>query len=625
MSNHTQFFYFTMNNFKEERKFLAEKLKISHKVLSYVLYKQQIDCSYKEFIIPKKNGKDRIIHAPEDKLKRIQRKLGEYLTDIHNKYINDKEDKKYKEDKKVKLNISHGFVKGNSIFTNAKIHRNKRYVLNVDILEFFPPFHFGRVRGYFEKSKEFGLLNECATLIAQLTCYKGRLPQGAPTSPVISNLIFNIVDMRILNLAKKYKLDYTRYVDDMSFSTNDKKFLFTHKKFIEELINILEKSGFKINENKTRLEYFSSRQEVTGLTVNKKLNANKSFIKKTRAMANELYKTGKFSINGKKGTLNQLEGRFAFINQIDKENNKILYELENLKKGKDKENYKEKDKDKDKNKYKNTHKNKDKEEEKDKDKDKEKLKSNKKYISGLNTREKQYQKFLFYKYFFNPSKPTIVTEGKTDIVHIKAALKKYYKEYPKLISLKEDETFDFKIRFLTKTKRLRYFLGIEEDGADTMKNIYNFYTGNCNCRNLFDFFENITKNRESIEKKPVILLFDNEQKDNYKKKKKKKPLREFLNHVKIELSVNINTNIKSNLYLQTIPLINGMEQCEIEDLYDEKVRREVVDGKPFKIAGNYDKKTEYGKHDFSLYVLKNYKLIDFSKFKPILDSINNIC
>lgn len=611
MSNHTQFFCFTMNNFKEERKKLAKELKISNKVLSYVLYIQKIENSYKEFIIPKKNGKDRIIHAPEDNLKYIQRKLGEYLIDIHNKYIKDKEDKK------VKLNISHGFVKGNSIFTNAKIHRNKRYVLNVDILDFFPSFHFGRVRGYFEKSKEFGLLNECATLIAQLTCYNGKLPQGAPTSPVISNLIFNIVDMRILNLAKKYKLDYTRYVDDMSFSTNDKNFLFTHKEFIEELINILEKSGFKINENKTRLEYFSSRQEVTGLTVNKKLNANKSFIKKTRAMANELYKTGKFSVNGKKGTLNKLEGRFAFINQIDKKNNKIVYELENLKKGKGRG--KDKDKDKDKKKYKNEHKNKDKDEEKDKDKDKEKLKSNKKYISGLNTREKQYQKFLFYKYFFNPSKPTIVTEGKTDIVHIKAALKKYYKDYPKLISLKEDGTFDFKIRFLRKTKRLRYFFGIEEDGADTMKNIYNFYSGKYQYKNLYNFFEKVTKNRGLLNKKPVILLFDNEQKG------KKKPLKEFLNHTKVELSGIINKNIISNLYLQTIPLINGMEQCEIEDLYDEKVRIEVVDGKPFKIAGNYDKKTEYGKHEFSLYIIRNYEKIDFSNFKPILDSINNIC
>lgn len=595
-----------MNNYKEERKNLSELIDIRKKNLSYVLYIQKIENSYKEFRIPKKNGKYRIIQAPEKNLKNNQRKLGKFLNKTHNKYI---------EDKGIKLNISHGFVKGKNIFSNAKIHRNKRYVLNVDILDFFPSFHFGRVRGYFEKNKEFKFSNELATLIAQLTCYNDKLPQGAPTSPIISNLIFNIVDIRILNLAKKYKLDYTRYVDDMSFSTNEKIFIFTYKEFIEKLIDILEKSGFKINQNKTRLEYFSSRQEVTGLTVNKKLNANKSFIKKTRAMANELYKAGEFSINEEKGTLNQLEGRFAFINQIDKENNKIVYELENLKKGKGKENYKDKDKGKDKNKHKNVDKNKDKEEEKDK----EKLKSNKKYISGLNTREKQYQKFLFYKYFFNPSKPTIVSEGKTDIVHIKAALKKYYKDYPKLISLKEDGTFDFKIRFLRKTKRLRYFLGIEEDGADTMKNIYNFYTGNCNCRNLFDFFENITKNRESIEKKPVILLFDNEQKG------KKKPLKEFLNHTKVELSGIINKNIISNLYLQTIPLINGMEQCEIEDLYDEKVRSEVVDGKPFKIAGNYDKKTEYGKHEFSLYIIRNYEKIDFSNFKPILDSINNIC
>lgn len=580
MSNHTQFFCFDMNNYKEERKNLSKLIHIRHKVLSYVLYKQQIDCSYKEFIIPKKNGKDRIIQAPKENLKYIQRKLGEYLNNIHNNYLNDN---------KIELNISHGFIKGKSIFSNAKIHKNKRYVLNIDILDFFPSFHFGRVRGYFEKSKEFKFSNEMATLIAQLVCYNGKLPQGAPTSPIISNLIFNIVDRRILNLAKKYKLDYTRYVDDMSFSTNDKKFLFAHKEFIEKLIDLLEKSGFKINENKTRLEYFSSRQEVTGLTVNKKVNSNTIFIKKTRAMANELYKTGEFYIKEKKGTLNQLEGRFSFINQIDRYNNILEFNTKVIKK------------------------------------DTGKIKPYTKYIYGLNTREKQYQKFLFYKYFFNPSKPTIVTEGKTDIVHLKAALKKFYKDYPKLILRKDDGSFDFKITFLRRTKRLKYFLGIVEDGADTMKNIYNFYTGNCNCRNLFDFFENITKNRESIEKNPVILLFDNEQKDNYKKKKKKKPLREFLNHAKIELSVNINTNIKSNLYLQTIPLVNNKSECEIEDLYEDKVRKAIIYGKVFNMDPDYNRETEYGKHDFSLYVSENYEKIDFSNFKPILDSINNIC
>ena len=102
-------------------------------------------------------------------------------------------------------------------------------------------------------------------------------------------------------------------------------------------------------------------------------------------MANQLYKTNSFLIDGKNGTINQLEGRFSFINQLDWLNNKLEYRTT-------------------------------------------KKKTNKKFISGLNAREKQYQYFLFYKYFFRPNKPTIVTEGKTDILHIKSALMKHYDE-----------------------------------------------------------------------------------------------------------------------------------------------------------------------------------------------------
>ena len=96
------------------------------------------------------------------------------------------------------------------------------------------------------------------------------MPQGAPTSPIISNLIFNIVDIRILRLTKKYKLDYTRYADDLSFSTNNRIFEEKYIHFLEELTNLLENSGFKINKEKTRLQYNSSRQEVTGLTTKTK-------------------------------------------------------------------------------------------------------------------------------------------------------------------------------------------------------------------------------------------------------------------------------------------------------------------------------------------------------------------
>ncbi len=232
----------------------------------------------------------------------------------------------YKHKKKkqgIKNNLSHAFEKEKSIITNAKIHRNKKLVLNIDLENFFGSFHFGRVRGFFNKNNNFLLSVEVATVIAQLTCYEGKLPQGAPTSPIITNLICEILDQRLLRISKKYKLDYTRYADDLTFSTNDKKFLDLQTEFYELLSSELTRAGFKINEKKKRLQLRDSRQVVTGLVVNKKINVNRVFYKETRAMAHQLYKEGKFEINGKIATVNQLEGRLAFINQLTRYNNKI--------------------------------------------------------------------------------------------------------------------------------------------------------------------------------------------------------------------------------------------------------------------------------------------------------------
>ena len=121
-----------------------------------------------------------------------------------------------------------------------------------------------------------------ATTIAQIACYEGKLPQGAPSSPIITNMICNIFDMRLLRLAKKYKLDYTRYADDLSFSTNNKDFLNIEEQFFEELSKEVERAGFSINDKKTRVQYKDSRQEVTGIVVNKKLNVDRDYYKKTR-------------------------------------------------------------------------------------------------------------------------------------------------------------------------------------------------------------------------------------------------------------------------------------------------------------------------------------------------------
>lgn len=556
-----------MSDYRKAREEVAKLMGIEPKKLTYVLYKEKIKNLYKTFEIPKKNGDLRIIHAPKDNLKWIQRKLNNKLFEIHLDYL---------EDNNIKSIISHGFEKGKSIITNASVHKHKKYLLNIDIADFFPSFHFGRVRGYFHKSKEFNFSKEVSTIIAQLTCYKGKLPQGAPTSPIISNFIFNIVDLRILKLAKNYKLDYTRYADDMSFSTNNKAFKKDYLAFIQELKELLEKSGFEINQNKTRLEYYSSRQEVTGLTVNDKINASRTFINNTRAMANQLYKTNSFQINGKDGTINQLEGRLSFMNQLDFSNNKLGCRIT-------------------------------------------KKKANRKFFSGLNVREKQYQYFLFYKYFFRPAKPTIVTEGKTDVLHIKSALMKYYDRYPKLITKTSDGKYEFKVYFLNKTRRLDYFLGVSSDGADTMKNIWNFYTGKNNCANIFEYINNKNQN-ESLDKvNPVILLFDNEQKSD-------RPLKNFLKYLDIKLDDGqISKQLRANLFLQTIPLMKGLEECEVEDLYRDEVLSVTIHGKNFCRSAEDDSEKYFGKHIFSMYIKEHYNRIDFSNFLEILDSINNLC
>lgn len=555
-----------MKDYKKARKEVSELLGIELKDLTYILYKEKPDTMYRTFKIPKRNGEFRVIHAQKDNLKLIQRKLSDKLAEIHQEYIINNE---------IKANISHGFQKGRSISTNALVHKNKRYVLNIDILNFFPSFNFGRVQGYFYKSREFNFSKETSTIIAQLACYKGKLPQGAPSSPIISNLIFNIVDLRILSLVKKYKLNYTRYADDMSFSTNNKKFKVDYIDFIEELTELIQKNGFEINQDKTRLEYYSSRQEVTGLTVNDKLNANRYFINETRAMVNQLFKKNSFYIDGKDGSINQLEGRLSFINQLDILNNKLESRIKNSR-------------------------------------------SRKKFFSGLNAREKQYQYFLFYKYFFRPSKPTIVTEGKTDVLHIKSALMKYYDKFPKLIEKNKDGKFEFKIYFLNKTNRLDYFLGISKDGADTMKNIWNFYTGKNNCDNIYEHIKSKAQNKSLNDINPVILLFDNEQRSD-------RPLKKFLNHTNNLLNdKEVSKNLTANLFLQTIPLIKDVEECEIEDLYTKEVLEKTINGKKYSKNAESDPKKYFGKHILSIYVMKNYNNIDFSGFFELLKSIDSL-
>lgn len=545
---------------------LADFLNIERKTLTNVLYINHVESYYHSFEIPKKSGGLRKIDAPSSTLKYIQRRLSRKLY-IYRHYICEKNG--------IKINISHAFEKRKSIITNSAIHKNKRYIINVDLKDFFESFHFGRVRGYFVNNKYFKLSNEVATVIAQLSCYEGKLPQGAPTSPIITNLICNVMDYKLLSLAKKFRLDYTRYADDLTFSTNDRKIVHEYENFYKKLNDIITDNGFIINSSKTRFVFKDSRQIVTGLVVNKKVNVDYRYYKMVRAMAQSLYTTGKFYIDGEQGNLDQLEGKLSFINEIEHYNNKT--NGENFSK-----------------------------------------------FYRMSAREKELQKFIFYKYFYANDKPVIVTEGKTDILYIKSALKALYEDYPSLIEKDSKGEFKFKVSFFKRSKRIRFFLNMSQDGADAMKHLYSFFSETDNklsYPNYLKKFKELTKNDPN---KPVILVFDNEIKS-----KTQKPLKVFLNFCGLKgKTFDIGGQIKliddSNLYLATHQLVRGKSECEIEDLFDSSVLNHQINGKKFSKNSKFDTNKYYGKDHFSKYISENYKSIDFTNFKPLLNAINEI-
>jgi len=269
----------------------AELLGFKPSALSYLLYKLPNEKKYTEFKVPKKSGGNRIIKAPDCRLRLVQRKLADILNscmqEIEKTYTTTKHPLSHGFRKKINFGTEkeHNYlVLG--IHTNAKCHRNKRYVFNLDLADFFHSFNFGRVRGFFIKNNNF-LLSPCiATLIAQIACHENELPQGSPCSPVITNLITHILDVRLTQMAKKYKCSYSRYVDDITLSTNQKifpeKLSHNHSKFNEwevgtEIEEIIKRSGFKVNPQKTRLQFCTSRQAVTGLVVNKKVNVKNQY------------------------------------------------------------------------------------------------------------------------------------------------------------------------------------------------------------------------------------------------------------------------------------------------------------------------------------------------------------
>jgi RNA-directed DNA polymerase len=345
--------------------------------LSFILYKIPDNKKYTTFEIPKKSGGMRQIDAPVARLKYLQRSLSDLLYDCGKEI-----DSKSSEDKRKSL--SHGFKRSHSIITNAYPHRNQRYVLNFDLENFFPSINFGRIRGFFLKNKELGLHKTVATLIAQIACHGNNLPQGSPCSPIISQFITHVLDVRLVQLAKAHKCRYTRYADDITFSTNQfpQALAFraeaTSSEWTlgHELIARVSNAGFSINPTKTRMQCKHSRQLVTGLTVNVKVNIRAQYYRYARAMCHSLFKTGAYFQPGMDGlgeapTLSKLEG--------------ILNHIYFVKDEADPRELKQK-------------------------------------VDCPTAARTLYKDFLFFKYFVSLEKPLIICEGKTDAIYLKSAI-----------------------------------------------------------------------------------------------------------------------------------------------------------------------------------------------------------
>ena len=254
----------------------ASLLGLRPKHLTSILYAvASRDEYYKEIQIPKNGGGIRTIHAVQGPMRMLQRKLYHYLQE---KY----EPSKY----------ATGFVPGKNIIENAKIHRKNKIIIKYDIKDFFPSITFPRVRGMFMQ-KPFSFSAERATTFAQICCLDngGPIPQGAVTSPYISNMICRKLDSRLSGYAKKNRLLYSRYADDMVFSTNqnhlDSELITTHVR------QILKEEAFILNEAKTKVLSKHYPQSITGVLVNEGLNLRRTYIRNIRAM---LYKCEKTDI-----------------------------------------------------------------------------------------------------------------------------------------------------------------------------------------------------------------------------------------------------------------------------------------------------------------------------------------
>ena len=225
---------------------------------------------YRTFEIKKKSGGMREIRAPYPSLKTIQQWIYEYV--LKKQYVH---------------GCAHGFRPRKSIVTNAKSHVENKCLLKLDLKDFFPSIKINKVVQVF---KEIGYTKTVSWLLATICCLDDELPQGAPTSPALSNIVARHMDKRLYRLAKNFGYRYSRYADDISFSGED-----IPTAFIKYATDIIEDCGFTVNPKKVRLYKEKDNKILTGVAL--KNGVIKLPREKRREYEQEIYYTLKYGVN----------------------------------------------------------------------------------------------------------------------------------------------------------------------------------------------------------------------------------------------------------------------------------------------------------------------------------------
>lgn len=240
------------------------------KQLSFLADTNNVQRRCKTFRLRKKHGGYREITAPKGALRGILQALNLVLQTY---------------DKPTPW--AYGFVCGRSVVDNARPHVGKRYILNLDLKDFFPTITRQQVAEYLT-AEPFGFSSLAAKLVSGLATVRTKnneevLAQGFATSPTLSNFICREMDKEIASIATAQGITFTRYADDLTFSS-DTDILRPQGELVQQVKTIVERYGFRLNEEKTHLQRRGRRQEVTGLMVTEKVNVSRRYVREIRSL-----------------------------------------------------------------------------------------------------------------------------------------------------------------------------------------------------------------------------------------------------------------------------------------------------------------------------------------------------